>query len=295
MRFAIPFFLLAFSSGLASSLDAAVIGYFESTSDYREIDPATGQTTLVANAGGGSIANTIFALDQQSGIAYRGSSPSILVTTDLATGVSSTVSLSGSAFALGVFGQRLIGYFDFTNDYREIDPATGQTTLVASAGGGSIANTIFALDQQSGIAYRGSSPSTLVTTDLATGVSSTVSLPGSAFALGVFGHRLIGYFDFTNDYREIDPATGQTTFVASAGGGSIANTIFALDQQSGIAYRGSSPSTLVTTDLTTGVSSTVSLPGSAFALGVHTIPEPSSSFCIVAGLGLLCFFRRRRM
>src|SRR5687767_12012392 len=92
---------------LALSVNAAVIGYFGT--DYREIDPLTGGTTFVAGAGGGTIYNTIFALDQRAGIAYRRSGEFDVTSTDLTTGISKTVTLSEAPQALGAFNERLIG------------------------------------------------------------------------------------------------------------------------------------------------------------------------------------------
>ncbi len=260
---------------LALPLHAALIGYF--ASDYRDINPTTGQSASVAASGVGPI-DSVLTIDQTTGNIYRRSGSNV-ITTDLTTGVSTTVILPSAPLLLGVFNQRLIGHFGA--DYREISPTTGQTTSIAPTGGGVDASTLFALDQTSGIAYLWNGQ-LLTSTNLTTGQMTTVNIAAAIIALGTFDQKLIGYFG--GDYREINPMTGQTTFVSLTAGNAV-NTMLTIDHNTGIAYRTSGPN-LVSTNLSTGLSTLVALETFPLAIGATAVPEPT-------GAGLLasvCLF-----
>jgi hypothetical protein len=267
---------------------AALVGY--TSSGYYQIDPSSGSMSLIANGGSGSITNTIFAINGSSDVAYRLSGTNSLISTNLSTGITINTTLSQSPEALGIFNGNLISYT--SSGYYQINPSSGTMSFIASGGSGSITNTIFTIDSNNGIAYRISGFSgnvSLTATNLVTGTSSSVHLTQFPEALGIFNGNLIGYT--SSGYYQIDPFSGTMSFVASGGSGSITNTIFTIDPNTGVAYRVSGSSgnaSLIATNLSTGTSSSAPLSHFPDAIGTTITPVPEPNTLLFA-FGLFVF------
>ena len=181
----------------------------------------------------------------------------------------------------------VVGFYP-SNGYQEVDPLTGDATYVAGSSGG-LLNLTFAIDQTAGIAYRRDG-SNLVTTNLVTGEETSITVASFPSQIGVYDHRLIGFYP-SSGYQEIDPLTGNTTYVAGSSGG-LLNLTFAIDQTAGIAYRRDG-SNLVTTKLVTGEEASVDVSSFPSQIGINSIPEPQTTLCFVLGIGIVSMNRRR--
>ncbi len=291
--------------------------------DVWTINPVNGQTSLAATGipcspYGGAYS----AFDPTNQILYIAgalNSGTALCETNLTTGVTTDIAVSDAELFFSPGFGTLYGYGYYNSsgptDVWTINPVSGQTNVVASGiPCNPFAGAYAAFDPtnqilyiagalNSGTALCETNLTTGVTTDIAGSYGSPVSDAQLFFSAGtLYGY---GYYNGSSstDLWTINPATGQTSVVAT---GIPCNPFegkyAAFDPASQLLYIAGavgSGTALCTTDLTTGV--TTSLAGAynspvsdvqLFLNSASPVPEPATFILALGGLGCLVAMRR---